>query len=155
MKKSLAVLLAAAILLCTGCLPGMRSELTAAEDEIVIAVDISGVEDPVYRVDMSCFLGGDLMSGAAVSAADGTEFEGPAVFRLTPEEFPENASLEGFSFRIVLCFDTQGLYELFTDSENVLASNECAAFTPEYGGVYWFTVTGSFGSGLALSPKEP
>jgi hypothetical protein len=112
------------------------------------------MSEDVYRMDMEYFLNDDLMGGQAVSAVDESPLDAVMAFRLEPRDFPEGSSLEDFSFHMVLCFDQVDLQEMFTSSENILATNPCEPFTPEYGKVYYYTVTGSFAEGLILQPAD-
>lgn len=116
---------------CTG------KPLTANEDEIILSVDFSGVSQDVVRLDMTYSLNGELMGGQGTCYPDGTAMKGPAFFHLDTACFPENSSLEDFSFYVVLCGDDNGLTELFSSAETMNHSNECEAFTPQYGNVYY------------------
>ena len=136
------------LLIFRGC---ADSEITAAEDEIAVIVDISAVTEDVYRADIEYFLDGDLMGGQAVSYADQTALKDRSlVFRLTPEEFPEGAALSDLSFHIVLSFDQDGIEGLFSDSARMSPSNPCEPFKAEYGNAYRYTVTGNYMDGLVL-----
>ena len=150
--KKLFVGIALLILLLHGC---SESEITAAEDEIAVIVDISGVTEDVYRADIEYFLDGDLMGGQAVSHADQTVLKDRnLVFRLTTEEFPEGSGLSDFSFHIVLSFDKAGIEGLFSESARMSPSNPCEPFSAEYGNAYRYTVAGNYSDGLVLEREQ-
>ena len=65
MKKVLLVIFVIfAIVSTAGC---QSSEVKPDEDEIKLVVDISGIEEKVYRADMEYMLESELMGGLAVS----------------------------------------------------------------------------------------
>lgn len=147
MKKALVGIVLLVLLLC-GC---TGKEITAAEDEIAVVVDISGVTDDVYRADIEYFLDEEWMGGMAMGHADGTVYKEPdTVFRFTSECFPENADLSNFSFHIVLSYDKDGIEGLFSESARISPSNPCEPFAAEYGNIYRYSVTGSYTDGLVL-----
>ena len=147
-KRKILVGITLFLLTLCGCI---TKEITAAEDEVVIAVDIGGIEEDVYRVDLEYFLDEELMGGMAMSYADQTALrDRNIVFRLTPAEFPENASLSDFSFHVVLSFDQDGIEGLFSESGRISSTNPCEAFAADYGEIYRFTVAGSYVDGLVL-----
>ena len=152
MKKLLAILLSLCIiLLFPAC---SDKKLTAGPDEIVIHIDFSEVDRPIFRIVMAYFLDSDLMGGQACSHADMTELRKSANFILEKQDFPEESSLEDFSFHLVFCCDKEGIDGLFADTDKLTPTNECSAFTPEYGSVYYFKVTGTLETGLTLAPAE-
>ena len=127
-----------------------RQEIKANGDEIVIALNLEGITEDIYRVDLEYYLDDDLMGGMATGHADETPYREDAVFRLTPTEFPEGANMDSFSFHVVVSFEKGGV-DVFSSAGKVLSTNVCDAFRAEYGNVYRFRVAGSFADGLKLT----
>ena len=152
MRKASALLLAAAVL--AGCGP---REITAGEDEIIIRItpDVSG---PVYRAYMIYGTDGDFLGGQSVCHADGSSLSGPLSFTLTEMEFPEGCTRENFSFQIMLSDDPEAAGSDLEDDVSgtymSVYSNLSDAFTPQYGTVYKYTVTGDLKDGIVLSPEQ-
>ena len=147
MKKILILILSLLMLLFAGC---GAYELKANSDEVIICIDFSDVSQDVFRVDMTYSLNGELMGGQGTCYPDGSAMKGPAVFHLDTVCFPENSSLEGFSFNAVLCGDTSGMQELFSSAEIINHSNECEVITPQYGEIYNYKISGSYEEGFKL-----
>lgn len=148
MKKAVLLLVSSFLLiLFSGC---AQKEVLPEEDEMIIEVDISEINDPVYRLDISYFLDDELMGGMAVSNTDTTEYKGPAYFVFLPENFPENGNLENFSFKITVSGDKNGINDLFSSSELMDSTEACEQFRVEYGKLHHYKVTGSFEEGFKL-----
>lgn len=128
-------------------------EPVPADDQIIIAVDISEIKDPVYRLDIEYFLDDELMGGLAVSHADTSRFKGPAYFGFIPENFPEEALLDNFSFQITVCGDKNGINDLFSSSEIIATTERSKQFPVKYGNLYHYKITGSFEKGFTLTAE--
>lgn len=151
MKKVLLVIFVLLALISTaGC---QSSEVKPDENEIKLVVDISGIEEKVYRADMEYMLESELMGGLAVSNVRTSPLEKQVVFSLDKNCFPEGSTAENFSFYVVLSGDKKGINDLFSQAEIMNHSNECEVFDPQYGSVYYYTVTGNFTDGFELKVK--
>ncbi|MBQ3385567.1 MAG: hypothetical protein IJG59_10225 [Erysipelotrichaceae bacterium] len=151
MKKILLVILVLlAIIFTAGC---QSSEVKPDENEIKLVVDISSIEETVYRADMQYMLESELMGGLAVSNVRTSPLEKQIVFSLDKNCFPEGSTAENFSFYVVLSGDKKGINELFSQAEIINHSDECEVFNPQYGKVYYYTVTGNFTDGFELKVR--
>ena len=152
MKKTVIILFALLTIMCvTGC---SKKELKVADDEIGLAVDISGIADPVYRADIEYMLKGELMGGLATSHTDESVMKEQIVFTLDKHSFPEDSPTKDFTFFVVLSGDKKGIKDLFSSAEKLNHSNECEVFEPQYGTIYYFTVSGNYEDGFVLKEKK-
>ncbi|MBR2546080.1 MAG: hypothetical protein IKE93_07945 [Erysipelotrichaceae bacterium] len=149
-KKLLAISVLLILALTAGC---QNSEVQPDENEIRLAVDISEIEEPVYRADMEYMLSSELMGGMAVSDVRTNPLKEQIVFSLDENCFPEGSKAENFSFYVVLSGDKNGINELFSSAEKINNSNECEVFNPQYGEVYYYLLTGNFTDGFELKLK--
>ena len=153
MKRLFIVLFS--LIFLSGCsFAAPKQEISANDDEIVLFLNLDGIAEDIYRVDIEYYLDNDLMGGLATGNADETPYYGNPAFRLTPAEFPEGADLDNFSFHVVVSFDKGGT-ETFSTSERILSTNISENFNAEYGNVYRFCVSGSFADGLKLTADTP
>lgn len=127
-----------------------QTVIEADPSEIVITVDISELEETVYRLDLIYFLQDELMGGQAVSYVDESALEGVLTFRLTSEEFPEGSSMEGFKFYVVVSGDKNGVSELFSSAEIINHSNDSDVFEPQYGSIYAYILKGNYQDGFTI-----
>ena len=148
--RKLFLIMIVIIMALTGC---AREEITVREDEIKIAVDISEVEDDIYRLDLSYFLDGELMGGQAVSHTDTSRLKGTYAFTLINNDFPENADLSGFSFQITVSGDKEGINDLFSSADLMKTTDPSETFTVSYGNFYSYKLSGSFKEGFFLKKQ--
>ena len=143
MKRIKAALLALclfAALTLSGC---SAQKIEAAADEFILAVSLES-KDPIYRLSCEYFLDGELLGGLSCENADGTEMLDPCYyFDFEEENFPEGASLSGFSARFFVT-KAPGAADI-----SAIASHECQievegeiALPAQTGNVYPIRVEG-------------
>ena len=147
MKKTIISLLivSAMFITLTGC---RKTEIHPAEDEIVIALDISDVSDTIYAADIGYSLDGKLVGSMGCCNADGSPLKDIIRFSLEENVFPENSDTEHLSFNVMLYGDKDGAS---SSSGKIKKTAESITFSPSYGNIYGYSITGSFAEGFALS----
>ena len=149
LRKTIVVIMVSIMfLVMTGCRKGEIIEVDPSE--IAICIDLKYMEEKVYRLDLVYFLEDELMGGQAVSRVDEKPLDGEQIFRLTSEEFPEGSSRENFKFYIVVSGDRNGIKEMFSSAELMGHTNDSNVFTPQYGHVYVYRITGTYEDGFIL-----
>ena len=120
-------------------------------DLFTIRVSMKDVNDPVYIMTLTYKLGGDVMGMQTTAQYDQKPIENDPGFTLSPLEFPEGCTTEGFSFWL-------GIYDREEEGkgepEHFCETELCEAFTPEYGETYEFVLSGSYEKGFVLTRKN-
>ncbi len=154
MKKRIltaALLLPALLAALCGC--GKQTQVSANADEFVVCVRLD-TEDAAICAALDYYISGTFLGGLAMNHADGSALEQDEdiVFRFSADQFPPGTeNFNGFSFLIKLSAQPPAAYvEDIANSVGYTETAQCAPFTPAYGNVYAYTVSGSFAEGFTL-----
>ncbi len=146
MKKIVCFLAVLLLLTSYGC--KAKYEETVSDDQIMIVVDIKAKD--VHLMVFAYSLDSEPMGIIESGHVDGSALSGKMQITLEKPNFPENASLQNFSFHL-------GLSDNVNDSvmnENHLgrndATDECEPFEIQYGKIYHFEFSGSYEDGFVL-----
>jgi hypothetical protein len=136
----LCMLLAGALCACTSS-DTRQAPVTADENEFYISV-VNGCADPLHGVVYEYYLGETLLGSGMCTEADGGYMERNEQLdhAFLREDFPDGASLSGFSIRF---------YVINSDSTQP-CQGAPAVFSPSYGSVYTFRLTGSAEDGYTI-----
>ena len=120
-------------------------------DLFTIRVTMKDVKDPVYIMTLTYKLGDDVMGMQTTAQYNQEPIENDPGFTLSPLEFPEGRTTEGFTFWL-------GIYDREEEGkgepEHFCETELCEAFTPEYGKAYEFALSGSYEKGFMLTRQK-
>lgn len=143
---TLALFLLATLAFTAGC---AEKEPTAPENAFIIAVDI-GTEEKVYTLCLEAKNeAGETYSGGWLMNADGTRMKGTEYFTFVEGDLPGTSPFAGLSFRVGVYLDKEKL----ADGEEI-PTNFTEPFSPAFGNLYHFTLTGDKAAGFVLTPKQ-
>ncbi len=146
MKKILTVLAMLMIIMASGC--GIRDEETVSEDRIRIVIDIKAKD--VHLMVFAYSLDGEPMGVIESGHVDGSALSGKMQYELEEPQFPEDASLQNFSFHLGL---SDNVNDSIMNEEHLGrngATDDCDPFEIQYGKIYHFELTGSYDDGFVL-----
>ncbi len=117
-------------------------------DLFTIRVSIKDVKDPIYIMTLTYKLSDEVMGMQTTAQYNQKPLERDPGFTLSPLEFPEGRTTEGFTFWL-------GIYDREEEGEDgpehFCETELCEAFTPEYGKTYEFALAGSYEKGFVLT----
>ena len=156
MKKIGVLLVLIGILFsCSAC---AEKERAAKENEILLEIDLSEIQDAFYTMGIEYALDNQFMGAQETGYADGAAYKEKNVcFTLVRgEELPNDRAPEALSFVFMISNvpgGSGGINEL-ANRENMAWAEPCDPFDAEYGNIYRFRATGSFEKGFTIEKAE-
>ena len=145
------LLIGAAALFLNSC---AQRELTAAEDEIVIAVTVNS-KDSVFQTGLEYWADGAFCGGMACANADGSRQKDgeERVFRFDPSCFRGGILPSEMTVAVMLSDSHEHLdIQSLAERAGFCEPCEYGPFPVEAGTVYRFHMSGSFSDGFDLTP---